>query len=91
MDERGERRPTKGKIISRRRPPNLNAAAGSHLVFYTDHFSLYVVVDENAQTEPDTPDTPDTPDAPAKESKVRNILHTIFAFLQKLIRLLTQK
>lgn len=64
---------------------------GSHLVFYTDHFSLYVVVDASAQTEPTTPDTPDTPDAPAKESKVRNILHTIFEFLQKLIRLLTQK
>ncbi len=64
---------------------------GSHLVFYTDHFSLYVVVDESAETEPSTPDTPDTPDAPAKESKVRNILHIIFEFLQKLIRLLTQK
>ena len=64
---------------------------GSHLVFYTDHFSLYVVVDESAQTETDTPDTPDTPDAPAKDSKVRNILHIIFEFLQKLIRLLTQK
>lgn len=63
---------------------------GSHLVFYTDHFSLYVVVDESAETEPSTPDTTDTPDAPAKESKVRNILHLIFAFLQKLIRLLTQ-
>lgn len=64
---------------------------GSHLVFYTDHFSLYVVVDESAGTEPDTPDTPDTPDAPVKESKVKNILHIIFAFLQKLIRLLIQK
>ena len=64
---------------------------GSHLVFYTDHFSLYVVVDESAQSEPSTLDTPDTPDTPAKESKVRNILHIIFAFLQKLIRLLTQK
>ena len=61
---------------------------GSHLVFYTDHFSLYVVVDESAQTEPDTPDTPDTP---AKENKVYNILHTVFEFLQKLIRLLFAK
>ncbi len=61
---------------------------GSHLVFYTDHFSLYVVVDESAQTEPDTPDTPDTP---AKENKVYNILHTVFEFLQKLIRLLFVK
>lgn len=61
---------------------------GSHLVFYTDHFSLYVVVDESAPTEPDTPNTPDTP---AKESKISNLLHTIFEFLQKLIRLIFVK
>ena len=61
---------------------------GSHLVFYTDHFSLYVVVDESAPTEPDTPETPDTP---AKESKVRFILRTVFEFLQKLIRIIFGK
>ncbi len=61
---------------------------GSHLVFYTDHFSLYVVVDESAPAEPDTPETPDTP---AKESKVRFILRTVFEFLQKLIRIIFGK
>lgn len=61
---------------------------GSHLVFYTDHFSLYVVVDESAPAEPDTPETPDTP---AKESKVRFILRTVFEFLQKLIRIVFGK
>ncbi len=61
---------------------------GSRLVVYTDHFSLYVVVDESAPTEPDTPETPDTP---AKESKVRFILRTVFEFLQKLIRIIFGK
>ena len=61
---------------------------GSHLVFYTDHFSLYVVVDESAPIEPDTPDTPDTP---AKESKVSFILHLVLEFLEKLIRLIFVK
>ena len=44
---------------------------GSHLVFETDHFSIYVIVVENekgSEEEPETPDTPDTPAEPDTES-----------------------
>ena len=49
---------------------------GSHLVFYTDHFSLYVVVDESAQTEPATtePATQPADDKPAQQNFFQRII-----------------
>lgn len=61
---------------------------GSHLVFFTDHFSLYVIVDESTQAEPDNPDAPDGPSQPdtsEKASIVHMILQLVFDLLKNLI------
>ncbi|MBQ1996339.1 MAG: hypothetical protein II237_09125, partial [Clostridia bacterium] len=66
---------------------------GSHLVFDTDHFSIYVIVVENekgSEEEPETPDTPDTPAEPDTEScdcicHATGFLNRILAFVYKLI------
>ena len=37
---------------------------GSHMVFETDHFSIYVIVDVSEKSEADEPETPDVPTEP---------------------------
>lgn len=70
---------------------------GSHMVFETDHFSIYVIVDVSEKSEADEPETPDTPDVPAepdasdcncichKEGFFFEILASVFKFVSKLL------
>lgn len=67
---------------------------GSHLVFDTDHFSIYVIVftpDETTEEEPETPDTPAEPDTSGcmclchKTDVFSELLMSIFRFLTKLL------
>ncbi|MBR5438527.1 MAG: leucine-rich repeat domain-containing protein, partial [Clostridia bacterium] len=39
---------------------------GSHMVFDTDHFSIYIIVEEKSQEAPEEPSIPDEPDEPAE-------------------------
>ena len=55
---------------------------GSHMVFDTDHFSIYVIVDESEKT--DEPITPDTPDNTEVCSKCGRSAHDD-SFVQRLI------
>ena len=60
---------------------------GSHLVFDTDHFSIYVIVftpDETTEEEPDTPAEPDTSDCKCI-CHATGFLNRILAFVYKLI------
>ncbi|MBQ1995555.1 MAG: leucine-rich repeat domain-containing protein, partial [Clostridia bacterium] len=60
---------------------------GSHLVFDTDHFSIYVIVftpDETTEEEPDTPAEPDTSDCNCI-CHATGFLNRILAFVYKLI------
>lgn len=53
---------------------------GSHMVFDTDHFSVYVIVDESEKT-----DVPITPDEPVEETKANlftRLLDLIKAFFE---------
>ena len=55
---------------------------GSHLVFDTDHFSIYVIVVEGAEPEaPTEPDTPATPDEESKDNFFSKILDWFRALL----------
>lgn len=70
---------------------------GSHMVFETDHFSIYVIVDVSEKSEADEPETPDTPDVPAepdtsdcscichKEGWFFEMLTIVFRFVTKLL------
>lgn len=70
---------------------------GSHMVFETDHFSIYVIVDVSEKSEADEPETPDTPDVPAepdtsdcncichKEGIFFEMLTIVFRFVTKLL------
>ena len=70
---------------------------GSHMVFETDHFSIYVIVDVSEKSEADEPETPDTPDVPAepdtsecncichREGIFFEILASVFKFVSKLL------
>ena len=61
---------------------------GSHLVFDTDHFSVYVIVVENEEAEPDTPAEPDTTGCMClchKDDVFSVFLMSIFRFLTKLL------
>ena len=61
---------------------------GSHLVFDTDHFSIYVIVVEGAtEEEPETPDTPAEPETPDCDCfcHAEGILNRILVFVYKLI------
>ena len=58
---------------------------GSHLVFDTDHFSIYVIVVEGAtEEEPETPAEPETPDCDCF-CHAEGILNRILVFVYKLI------
>lgn len=73
---------------------------GSHMVFETDHFSIYVIVDVSEKSEADEPETPDTPDVPAepdtsdcscichKEGWFFEMLTIVFRFVTKLLGVL---
>ena len=62
---------------------------GSHMVFDTDHFSIYVVVDESEKT--DTPvEIPDEPQEEVKENfmlkiidLLKSLFELIFSFFKK--------
>ncbi len=63
---------------------------GSHLVFETDHFSIYVIVVETEETEPEEPDTPVVPDTPEEptepeESECRCFCHMKGDFFELLV------
>lgn len=67
---------------------------GSHMVFETDHFSIYVIVDISEKTEPEEPETPDAPTEPDtsdcncichKEGFIYEILAIVFKFVSKLL------
>ena len=58
---------------------------GSHLVFDTDHFSVYVIVVEGA--EPEAPAEPDTPATPDEEAKL-SFFEKVLAWLQSVIELI---
>ena len=51
---------------------------GSHMVFDTDHFSIYVIVDESGKT--DAPATPDEPQEETKDNFFLKIIDFIKAF-----------
>lgn len=58
---------------------------GSHLVFDTDHFSVYVIVVEGAENEaPTEPDIPATPDEETKDDFFSKIFDLIKAFIDLL-------
>ena len=61
---------------------------GSHLVFDTDHFSIYVIVVEGAEadapTEPDAPEIPETPEEENKGDFFSKIFDLIKAFIDLL-------
>ena len=58
---------------------------GSHLVFDTDHFSIYVIVVEGAEN--DAPTEPDTPVTPEEEIK-DNLFSKIIDFFKSLFELI---
>lgn len=67
---------------------------GSHMVFETDHFSIYVIVDVSEKSEADEPETPDAPTEPDtsdcncichKEGFIYEILAIVFKFVSKLL------
>lgn len=61
---------------------------GSHMVFETDHFSIYVIVDESEKAdEPVIPDEPVTPDEPSEEIK-DDFFSKIFDFFRHIIDLI---
>lgn len=71
---------------------NMNAyRQGSHMVFETDHFSVYVIVDTSEKTEPEKPETPDVPDTSDcncichKEGFIYEILAIVFRFVAKIL------
>ena len=53
---------------------------GSHMVFDTDHFSIYVIVDESEKT--DAPATPDDPQEETKDSFFSELIDLIKAFFE---------
>lgn len=53
---------------------------GSHMVFETDHFSIYVIVDESEKT--GTPVTPDEPQEETKDGFFAKIIDLIKAFFE---------
>ena len=53
---------------------------GSHMVFDTDHFSVYVIVDESEKT--DAPITPDEPEKATKDNLFTRLLDFIKAFFE---------
>ena len=53
---------------------------GSHMVFDTDHFSIYVIVDESEKT--DEPIAPDEPQEETKDSFFLKIIDLIKAFFE---------
>lgn len=53
---------------------------GSHMVFDTDHFSIYVIVDESEKT--DAPATPDEPQEETKDSFFSKLIDLIKAFFE---------
>ena len=63
---------------------------GSHMVFDTDHFSVYVIV-EGVESTPDTPDTPAEPEQPEKEANVfsflTSFLNNLLDFFRNLFRI----
>ncbi|MBQ7597880.1 MAG: leucine-rich repeat protein [Clostridia bacterium] len=63
---------------------------GSHLVFYTDHFSLYVIVDESTPAVPDEPETPTAPEDSAKPASRTDFLSKLFAWLIELFHMFTR-
>ena len=50
------------------------------MVFDTDHFSIYVIVDESEKT--DAPTTPDEPQEETKESFFSKIINLIKSFIE---------
>ena len=63
---------------------------GSHLVFETDHFSIYVIVVENEETEPEAPEVPAEPDTSdckciCHKGGVLELLAIVFRFVVKLL------
>ena len=61
---------------------------GSHLVFDTDHFSIYVIVVEGAtEEEPETPDTPAEPDTTECDCicHATGFLNRILAFFYRIL------
>ena len=56
---------------------------GSHMVFDTDHFSVYVIVDESEKT-----DAPITPDEPVEETKA-NLFTRLLDLIKAFFELLT--
>ena len=56
---------------------------GSHMVFETDHFSVYVIVDESEKA-----DEPTTPDEPQEEAK-KDLFSKIIDWFKSLIDLIT--
>lgn len=54
---------------------------GSHMVFDTDHFSVYIIVEETASSAPD--DT--TPEAPEENKKEDNVFSFLRDFLNNLL------
>ena len=63
---------------------------GSHLVFYTDHFSLYVIVDESAPAAPDEPETSAASEEPSKPAGRSSFFSKLFAWLIELFNMLTR-
>ena len=62
---------------------------GSHLVFDTDHFSIYVIVfvpDETTEPEPEVPDTPAEPDTESCDCicHATGFLNRILAFVYRI-------
>ena len=53
---------------------------GSHMVFDTDHFSVYVIVDESEKT--DEPTTPDEPQEETKDSFFSKLIDLIKSFIE---------
>lgn len=60
---------------------------GSHMVFDTDHFSIYVVVEEGSEAVPEEPSAPEEPSVPEENSK-KSFIVTLFKALTELFALL---
>ena len=54
---------------------------GSHMVFETDHFSIYIIVEDMSAEAPEEPSTPDTPEK-------KDLISKIFDLFSDLINLL---
>lgn len=63
---------------------------GSHMVFETDHFSIYVIVEEGEKTpekptEPENPDVPDEPENPSVNCSCKCHKNGFMGFIWKIL------